>query len=60
MRRQPPPAMRLDDMIDMLIDERIAARALGHRQNEGDSELLLKLLFEDVRRNPHRYAHRPS
>jgi hypothetical protein len=52
--------MRLDDMIDMLIDERIAARALGHRQNEGDSELLLKLLFEDVRRNPHRYAHRPS
>lgn len=52
--------MRLDDMIDILIEERMQARALGYRQNEGDSELLLKLLFEDVRRNPHRYAHRPS
>lgn len=51
--------MRLDDMIDMLIKERMQARALGHRQNEGDSQLLLKLLLEDVRRNPQRYAGRP-
>lgn len=46
----------LDKMIDQLMQERKEAEALGHRQNEGDSLLLLKLLLEDVRRNPERYA----
>lgn len=43
-------------MIDQLMKERKEAEALGHRQNEADSLLLLKLLLEDVRRNPHHYA----
>lgn len=46
----------LDQMIDLLMQERAEAETLGHRQNEADSLLLLKLLLEDVRRNPDRYA----
>jgi len=46
----------LDQMIDQLMAERKNAEALGHRQNEADSLLLLKLLLEDVRRNPDRYT----
>ena len=48
--------MILDQMIDRLMQERAEAEALGHRQSEADSLLLLKLLLEDVRRNPHKYA----
>jgi hypothetical protein len=46
----------IDQMIDQLMDERKQAEALGHRQNEADSLLLLALLLEDAKRNPHRYA----
>lgn len=46
----------LDQMIDLLMRERKEAEALGHRQSEADSLLLLKLLLEDVRRNPERYV----
>lgn len=46
----------LDRMIDQLMAERQQAEAQGFRQSEEDSLLLLKLLLEDVRRNPDRYA----
>jgi len=45
-----------DKLIDCLMDERKQAEALGHRQNEDDSLLLLALLLEDVKRNPDLYA----
>lgn len=46
----------LDKQIDRLIAEREHAESLGMAQNQADSLLLLRLLLEDVRRNPHRYA----
>lgn len=48
--------MILDKVIDELMDERRKAEAQGFRQSEADSLLLLKLLLEDVRRNPDRYT----
>ena len=46
----------LDKTIDQLMDERKRAKELGMEQNNKDSLLLLKLLLEDVRRNPAKYA----
>jgi hypothetical protein len=49
-----------DQMIDRLMLERKQAEAMGHRQSEKDSLLLLALLLEDVKRNPSTYARRNS
>jgi len=46
----------LDQMIDMLMAERAEVEKRGLRQNKEDEQMLLKLLLEDVRRNPDQYA----
>lgn len=48
--------MIIDQQIDQLMAERQRAEALGFKQSEEDSLLLLALLLEDVKRNPHRYT----
>jgi len=50
----------LDKTIDQLMDERKRAEELGMEQKTEDALLLLKLLLEDVRRNPAKYAARPG